>query len=231
VRVISGLIGKPLRASAMIVGGVLRAEAAALSEIGKLAESVGELIRRRLEDQPDDAIPGPLVSAPPSPSEAERTSGAASTEQAPPSSHRTRPTSTRAVSHSPSQSTDVASPQLPPRDAPPTVTATPPRAPERPPAPPKQAPAPALTDAHVDEEAVLVAESADRGAEDGAGAAVRVQEPWPGYRAMRAREIIDRLPAVGDEALSLVQLYEAQLGRPRATVVQAAERELAQRLA
>jgi len=83
----------------------------------------------------------------------------------------------------------------------------------------------------VDEEAVLVSESADEGAEEGAGAAIHIQEPWSGYRLMRARDVVDRLPAVPDEVLSLVLLYEAKPGRSRSTVLQAAERELSRRAA
>ena len=42
---------------------------------------------------------------------------------------------------------------------------------------------------HVDEGLEEVAESADPGAEDGAGAVVEVEEPWGGLRRVRVREI------------------------------------------
>src|SRR5947209_427280 len=52
---------------------------------------------------------------------------------------------------------------------------------------------PASEPAHVSEEAELVREEAEAGAEDGAGASVRVQPPWEGYEHMAAREVIARL--------------------------------------
>jgi len=58
-----------------------------------------------------------------------------------------------------------------------------------------------------------------------------VEEPWVGYRQMRAREIIDHLPAVTDEVLTLVLLYEPKAGRKRSSVIQGAERELSRRSA
>lgn len=71
----------------------------------------------------------------------------------------------------------------------------------------------------------LVAESADAGAQDGAGPQVRVDEPWDGYASMTAQEIVDRLDAASDEELAVVAMYEA-LHRDRRTVVEAAERAL-----
>ena len=83
---------------------------------------------------------------------------------------------------------------------------------------------------HVDEEAVLVAEFADPGAEDGAGAQIHIDEPWHGYKLLKAPEIIDRLLAEPDDVLVLVLLYE-RAHRERKTVIAAAERELAGRAA
>ncbi len=40
---------------------------------------------------------------------------------------------------------------------------------------------------------MLVRESAEPGAEDGAGASVTVAEPWEGYSGMNAREVVARL--------------------------------------
>jgi hypothetical protein len=87
---------------------------------------------------------------------------------------------------------------------------------------------PLETERHIDREAVLVGESADQGAEDGAGAQLHVSPPWDGYGAMRATDIVDRLVVESDEALSVVLLYE-QSTKNRRTVMSAATRELARR--
>ena len=78
---------------------------------------------------------------------------------------------------------------------------------------------------HVSEEPVLVAESADPEAIDGAGAELHVEEPWSGYAQMTAAEIIDRLPAQPPEALAVVEMYE-RMHRGRRSVLEAAERAL-----
>jgi hypothetical protein len=74
---------------------------------------------------------------------------------------------------------------------------------------------------HVSEEPVVVAEVADPGAEDGAGAQVTVAEPWEGYRQMKASDVIDRLAAATPEEIAVVQLYES-MNRRRKTVLEAA---------
>lgn len=79
---------------------------------------------------------------------------------------------------------------------------------------------------HVSEEPEFVRSSADPGAEDGAGATVRVDEPWPGYRAMTAPDITDRLVVADVATLAAVKLYEAS-NRKRRTVLSAADRRLA----
>ena len=57
--------------------------------------------------------------------------------------------------------------------------------------------------------------------EDSPGAVVHVNEPWRGYKSMKAPEIIDRL-AVSDEAVrAVVLLYEGS-HRKRKTVLKAA---------
>lgn len=113
---------------------------------------------------------------------------------------------------------------------PPASTPEPPiaptRAPEPPPAPtrapePPSAPEPS----HVWTEAVLVEESAEPGAEDGAGAQVRVGEPWPGYRGLKARDVVARLPFATREELAAVELFE-RAGANRKSVVVAAQRAL-----
>jgi hypothetical protein len=78
---------------------------------------------------------------------------------------------------------------------------------------------------HVSEEPELVAEVAEAGAEEGAGAEVQVDEPWPGYDDMNAADIEDRLVAEGTEAAAAVRLYEASR-KGRASVLEAASRNL-----
>jgi hypothetical protein len=123
---------------------------------------------------------------------------------------------------------DLSSPAPPPAPA---------GAPPPPPAPAPAGAAPPETDEaplrdpqHVDAEATLVAESADPGAADGAGASVRVETPWPGYTRMTAAEIVDRLGAQEQAALTVLLLYE-RAHRRRRTVIDAAERELSRRAA
>jgi hypothetical protein len=99
------------------------------------------------------------------------------------------------------------------------VAAPPPEAPL--PAEPPEAPEPA----HVSEEPELVAEVAEEGAEEGAGAEVTIDEPWPGYDRMKAADIEDRLVAEGAEVAATVSLYEASR-KGRASVLEAASRSL-----
>src|SRR6185437_9967259 len=72
----------------------------------------------------------------------------------------------------------------PPPEPPPPPPATRPLPPE----PAEPAPPP-----HVSEEPELVAEFAEPGAEDEAGAEVEIAEPWEGYDQMKAGEIQQRL--------------------------------------
>jgi hypothetical protein len=78
---------------------------------------------------------------------------------------------------------------------------------------------------HVSEEATLVREEAEPGAEDGAGAAVTVREPWEGYARMSAREVIARLADATPAELAAVSLYETG-NRSRQTVLEAVQRQL-----
>jgi hypothetical protein len=78
---------------------------------------------------------------------------------------------------------------------------------------------------HVSEEPELVAEVAERGAEEGAGAELHVDEPWPGYARMTAAEIRDRLRGEGPAAAAAVRLYEAA-NKGRSSVLEAAGREI-----
>jgi diacylglycerol O-acyltransferase / wax synthase len=87
---------------------------------------------------------------------------------------------------------------------------------------------PAQPAEHVDAGVELVSESAQPGAEEGAGAEVHVQEPWPRYDTMRAPDVVDRLAAAEDEVVAVVSLYE-NLHKQRRQVLAATERELQQR--
>ncbi len=79
--------------------------------------------------------------------------------------------------------------------------------------------------AHVSEEPELVAEVSEPGAEDGAGAAVRVDEPWDGYARLKAEDVVDHLATADSAELAAIQLYENAHKR-RETVLTAVAREL-----
>lgn len=82
--------------------------------------------------------------------------------------------------------------------------------------------------AHVSEEPVLVAESADAETADGIHTDLHVQEPWDGYRKATAGEVIEALETCNPAQLAVVRLYEST-HRARKTVLEAADRELARR--
>ena len=93
------------------------------------------------------------------------------------------------------------------RTAPRAPAATPPARP----APVFEAPPPVFAEpAHVSEEPVLVRESAEPGAEEGAGARITVIEPWTGYGRMNARDVIDRVRTASVAELAALRLYEAR---------------------
>jgi hypothetical protein len=95
-----------------------------------------------------------------------------------------------------------------------------------PPAWSDEAPSPLVEEpAHVSEDPVLVEEFAEPGAEDGAGAEVRVDEPWDGYTHMTARDITARLGDANEAELAAVQLYEST-HKQRDMVLSAVKREL-----
>jgi hypothetical protein len=104
-------------------------------------------------------------------------------------------------------------------DRPASAPAPPPPARPAPPAPPPVAAEPP----HVSEEPELVAEVAERGAEEGAGAEVHVDPPWAGYDAMSAADIRARLQAEDASAAAAVTLYEASR-KGRSSVLEAAAR-------
>lgn len=85
--------------------------------------------------------------------------------------------------------------------------------------------APVPAEDHVSEEPVLVDEFADPGAEDGAGAEVSIDEPWPSYASMNAGDVVARLEQAQPAEVAVVRLYE-QAHRRRKTVLAAADRRL-----
>lgn len=76
--------------------------------------------------------------------------------------------------------------------------------------------------AHVSSEPTLVETLAETGAEDGAGPEIHVEEPWPDYAHMAARDIVERLRRATAAELATAQLYE-RTHRARETVLAAAE--------
>lgn len=114
-------------------------------------------------------------------------------------------------------------------------TQAPPPAPTPPPAPAPVTPPDELPDTPltreqevvrtVEDEEELVAEFAEPGAEDGAGAQLDVEEPWEGYAHMNASTIIGRIDQAGPAELALLELYE-QTHKKRQTVLGAANRRL-----
>jgi hypothetical protein len=100
------------------------------------------------------------------------------------------------------------------------VAPQPPAAADVPPAVPDE-----LIPDHVDTETVLVAETAEEGAEDGAGAELHVDPPWDGYDRMTAADIRDRLTGASAAEAGAVELYEAT-HKSRRSVMEAAARAL-----
>jgi hypothetical protein len=154
----------------------------------------------------------------------------ASSEQAPPPQTQSRvreparrPAREEASTQTSETTSETVEPATPPEtaavrtsDTAPIVSAPQPENVEAP-----TAPAPV----HVSEEADLVREEAEPGAEEGAGASVTVRPPWDGYERMAAREVIARLGDATAAELAAVQLYESS-NRSRQTVLEAVERRL-----
>ncbi len=102
---------------------------------------------------------------------------------------------------------------------------TPPRPVDVPPEPADAQPEPEPEPIHVSEEPELVAEVAEPGAEEGAGASITVDEPWEGYAHLSAKDIVDRLAGADSAELAAIQLFEST-HKKRETVLTAVEREL-----
>jgi hypothetical protein len=137
------------------------------------------------------------------------------------------PRAEAAPARAPERPTPAPAPS--PTPAPPTASApAPTTAPSPAPAPSAApAPAPAPEPLHISTEPELVEEVAEPGAEDGAGAQIRVREPWPGYRSLKARDVVARLPSITREELAAIELYELAHAN-RKSVVVAAQRALKQ---
>jgi hypothetical protein len=133
----------------------------------------------------------------------------------------TRPRPPRSATASPRRPPAADSPPPPPRSTPPSAEPAPivtGPAPEEPPLP---VPEPT----HVSEEPELVREEAEIGAEEGAGASIRIDPPWDGYDRLGARDVIARLSGVDAAVLAAVQLYESS-HRSRRTVLVTVQRQL-----
>jgi hypothetical protein len=111
----------------------------------------------------------------------------------------------------------VAPPAPPPPPAPPAPE------PGVPPTPPPAPPGPQPP--HISTESVLVGSVAEPGAQDGAGATIRVDEPWEGYDKLRAADIVERITGATVAQLGAIELYE-QTARQRRTVLDAVGRAL-----
>jgi hypothetical protein len=142
---------------------------------------------------------------------------------APPTPRATAPTTPPAQPAQPAARTQKL-PETPSvQKAPPRQT-PPPQTPHTPP-PPSPSIAAEQTPVHVSEEPELVREVAEPGAEDGAGATIRVAEPWNGYRRMNAKDVVDRARSANQTELAAVRLYESR-HRSRQTVLAAVDRQL-----
>lgn len=84
------------------------------------------------------------------------------------------------------------------------------------------------SDEQLPDDRELVEEFADPGAEEGAGASLRVAPPFPSYDELRAADVIDRLRGVDTAELGATELYE-RTHRGRRTVLDAIVREIKRR--
>ncbi len=131
------------------------------------------------------------------------------------------------------QHTPPAAAPMPPRPGTGAPVAAPASVPSSPPPPPApQGPNdveppdldPASTPLETEPDEVVLS-SADRGAEDGVGANLRVDEPWKGYDQMKVADITDRLAVADAATLAAVQLYETT-HRDRKGVVAEVDRRM-----
>jgi hypothetical protein len=191
---------------------------------GIVDEVVDRLGVRNGHDQGDvvtgEVVPEPERRAEPAPDAPAKPHGDPLTR-----SPAASPTSsTPATPDAPATPAEPATPDRQATSAAPAVTSIE----AEPPAASIEAEPPAAEPAHVSAEAEVVEELADPGAEDGAGAQVRVVgEPWPGYRHLKARDVIARLASATREELAAVELFELAHAN-RKSVVTAAQQALKQ---
>jgi hypothetical protein len=107
-------------------------------------------------------------------------------------------------------------PEAPPPEVPPRRAVA---------AEPEVGPTRTIPPMHVSEGLQFVEAFAEPGAEEGAGAAVHVREPWTGYAQLTADEVIVHLAGASPEELAAVTLYEGA-HRGRKTVLAQARRQL-----
>jgi len=119
----------------------------------------------------------------------------------------------------------TAGPPSAPRTKPPPPRAEPPARAEPFPRAPEPFDGDPLEPVHVSEEPELVAESADPEAADSGTAEVHVDEPWDGYRHLKADDVIGRVGVASAEELAVIELYE-RTHRGRKTVLAAVEKQL-----
>jgi len=207
--------------------GLLRSVA---REVGSIAASVTRQVADRIgpprsqhsappvaRRDPEPAPPSAPAPAPPVSRPAPAPAPAPAAAAAPVAAAESTP--------APAPAAPVARQERRPRPVP--APAPPPAAADSPPPPRPASVAPQPSaPAHVEREAVVVAESADSGAADGPGAEIRVEEPWEGYRALTARQVIAELAQADAETLAVVHLYEAT-HRNRRTVIAQIDRRLA----
>ncbi len=77
----------------------------------------------------------------------------------------------------------------------------------------------------IDDEDEVVAEFAEPGAEDGAGAQLHLEEPWEGYDCETADAVNERIANADVAELAFLELYE-QSHKQRKTVLHAAAQRL-----
>jgi hypothetical protein len=146
-----------------------------------------------------------------------RRGGARPMPEPPPSRNRTP--APPPVSRRPGAAPSRPRPAAPARPSAPPAAAAP-----APPAPVADAPLVAVPEPTPGEVARLRQQQREaEQTEDSPGPEIRVDEPWPGYKAMNAPDIIDRL-GVSDEAVKAVVLLYERSHRGRKTVLAAAGR-------
>jgi hypothetical protein len=199
------LITLPLRLSARAASLALRGAEGAVNQATTIA---GRVIGAAGRDSTER--PAPDSTERPTPDSTERPVPESRRDPRAPASAATtatEPAASAAQASAPEAATAPEIPDIPPPPAEDPYAETPPEP------------------AHVSEEPSLVEAFAEPGAEDGAGAEITVEEPWPGYRELSAQDVIDRVEAAGSAELAAVSLYES-LHQHRKTVLEAVERKL-----